>query len=93
MHLTYKGHSTESLLIFPPELRKCVYEFHSRLGSETQMAAFAFFKYFEQRRVQADSLFKLSETAFEVVNEASELAWVKIITIILKALMKLVRFQ
>ena len=49
------------------------------------MAAFAVFKYFEQIRVQPDSLFKLSETAFEVVNEANELAWMKIITIILKA--------
>ena len=54
---------------------------------------FFIFKYFEQRRVQANSLFKLSETAFEVVNEASELACVKIITIILKELVKLVRFQ
>ena len=31
------------------------------------------FKYFEQRRVHVNSLFKLSETAFEVVNEANEL--------------------
>ena len=28
------------------------------------------FKYFRQRRAHADSLFKLFETAFEVVNEA-----------------------
>lgn len=59
------------------------------------MAASAVFYYFEQRRVHADSLPKLSETAFEEVNEANELEFCldENNYNYLKSMKKLVRFQ